>query len=182
MNVLAPTAHPTIEFKKAGWRDAGALFALAWLVPLAVHLVPWQAERPLGAYLLPMFWTTLVAGYFYGAGLGLLTGLFAPALNLLLTGLPAWRAVGFASFELALFVAAFAFTLRRWPRVVLLAPLGYVIAKLGVTGLRAALDDSGVSAVALGHSFVRALAGLVVLAALNAALVWFFPKTAREET
>ena len=182
MNAIAPTAHPTISFKKASWRDASALLVLAWFVPFAVHLVPWAAERPLGAYLLPMFWTTLVAVYFYGAGIGLLTGLFAPAVNLLLTGLPVWRAVGFASFELALFVVAVAFAVRRWPRVVLLAPLCYVIAKLGVTGWRAALDDTGVSAVALGHSFVRALAGLVVLTALNAALMWFFPKTVGEET
>ena len=74
------TAAPA--FKKAGLRETAVLLALAWLVPFAIHLVPWSGGRPLGAYLLPVFWTMLVAVYFYGPVSGLLVGLFAPVLNL----------------------------------------------------------------------------------------------------
>lgn len=76
-------------FKKAGLRETTGLLAVAWLVPLAVHLVPWSGERPFEAYLQPMFWATFVAAYFYGGRIGLLVGLFALAANLLVTGLPA---------------------------------------------------------------------------------------------
>ena len=50
--------------RKAGLRETAALLFVAWLVPFAVHLVPWSGDRPLGAYLLPMFWTAFVAVYF----------------------------------------------------------------------------------------------------------------------
>ncbi len=177
MNSAVTSAHPVFFFKKAGWRDTGLLLAVAWLIPFAIHLAPWSGERPLGAYVLPMFWTTLIAVYFYGAGIGVLTGLFAPAVNLVLTGLPAARGLGFAGLELVLFVAAFALTVRRWPRVVLLAPMAYVVAKIGVALLQFLLGDAGVSAGGVAHSLERATPGLIVLAAINAALIWFFPRS-----
>src|SRR4051812_37497646 len=105
MNSIASTTSTSV-FKKAGLRDTAVLLALAWVVPFAVHLVPWSGDRPLGAYLLPMFWTAFVAVYFYGAWIGLLVGLFAPAINLALTGMPAGQFIIETSVELVVFALA----------------------------------------------------------------------------
>jgi hypothetical protein len=178
--VIALAPLPT-TFRRAGVKETVGLLAVAWAVPFAVHLVPWSGERPLGAYVLPMFWTTLVAVYFFGLRIGLVTALGAPAINLAVTGLPAWRGVGFASFELVVFGCVMAWAVWRWPRARWLAPIGYVIAKLCTAGLQVALGDRGVSAVSLQHSFTRAVAGMIVLAAIHAGLVGFFPKDAGEK-
>lgn len=177
----ATTVSTSAVFKKAGVKETTVLLALAWLIPLAIHLAPWSGARPLGAYLLPMFWATFVAVYFYGAGLGVVVGLFAPAINLLVTGLPAWKFLSVLSFELTVFALVTAWAVRRAPRFVLAAPLGYVVAKLGSTGLQAATAAFG-DIGAPGDFFVRSLiggvAGLGVLAAINAGLAWCYPKAA----
>jgi hypothetical protein len=175
----AATTIPTSVFAKAGWRETTLLLALAWLIPFVVHLLPWAGERPLGAYLLPMFWATFVAVYFYGAGIGLLVGLFAPVANLLVTGLPAWKFLTVLSFELVLFTLVSALVMRRWPRLFLLAPLGYLVAKAGSTMLQSvtsAFGDIGAPVSFLANSVAGGLAGLLVLAAINAALVKFYAK------
>lgn len=181
MNSSAVIVPTLAVFKKAGLKETTVLLALAWVVPFAVHLVPWSGERPLGAYLLPMFWTTLVAVYFFGAWTGLVTALCAPAINLAITGLPALRGAGFASFELVIFVFAMWAAVQRWPRAVWLAPLAYVAAKLSTVGLQISLGVTGISAVSLQHSFTRALAGMVVLGIIHAGLAWGFPKHPEEK-
>lgn len=185
MNSAASTGNPTTQFKKAGLRETTVLLAVAWLIPFAIHLVPWTDARPLGAFLLPMFWATFVAVYFYGARIGLLAGLFAPACNLLVTGLPAWRFLSVMSFELVVFALVMAWAVRRMPGFVLLAPLGYVVAKVASTSLQAVTPIFGDLGAAPAAYFARSLygglAGLIVLAAINAALVWFYPKTPDRE-
>ncbi len=166
-------------FRKITAREAAVLLALAWLVPFLVHLAPWSGARPLGAYLLPMFWATFVAVYFYGAGAGLLTGLFAPAVNLLVTGLPAWKFLSVLSFELAVFAVLLAWAVRRRPQLWLLAPLGYLAAKTASTLLQSAtpvFGDIGAPVRFFANSVAGGAAGLAVLAAINFALVKFYPK------
>src|SRR5436190_21488939 len=103
-------------FRKFTVREAAVLLALAWLIPFLVHLVPWANPRPLGAYLLPVFWATFIAVYFYGLTAGLLTGLFSPAVNLLVTGLPSWRFFGMMGVELIVFVLVTTWAVRQAPR------------------------------------------------------------------
>ncbi|MES2696052.1 MAG: hypothetical protein V4773_21445 [Verrucomicrobiota bacterium] len=180
MNSSGVVASPPATFRKASVRETAVLLAVAWLVPFLVHLAPWAGERPLGAHLLPMFWATFVAAYFYGAPLAVVVGLFAPALNLAVTGLPALRFLGLMSAELAIFAVLTALAVRRWPRFVLIAPLSYLVAKALVTGgllVVGTMDGATVGAVLL-RAPVTGLAGLVALAGIDAALVWFFPKTA----
>ena len=179
MNASTAIVPTPVTFQRAGVKETTVLLVLAWAVPFAVHLVPWSGERTLGAYLLPMMWTTLVAVYFFGAWTGLVTALCAPAINLLVTGLPAWPRVGFASFELVVFVAVMAFAIRRWPCAVWLAPIGYIIAKLCTAGLQVMLGDAGVSPASLQNSFTRAVAGMLVLTTIHVALGRFFPKSER---
>lgn len=180
MASLATTA-PAGVFRKFTAREAAVLFALAWLVPFLIHLVPWGGARPLGAYLLPVFWVTFIAVYFYGLTAGLLTGLFAPAVNLLVTGLPAWQFYGTMGLELVVFVLFTAWAVRQSPRFWLWAPLGYFVGKTITALLLSAPTVVGRTDAAgyfFTHLIVGGVAGLVVLALINAALVTFYPKAA----
>lgn len=178
MTSLTATASAGV-FKKLTVRDAAVLLALAWLIPFLVHLAPWAGARPLGAYLLPVFWATFLAVYFYGLGAGLLTGLFSPAVNLLVTGLPAWKFFGAMSLELVVFVFLTTWAVRAAPRFWLWAPLGYFAAKtisallLSATTVLGRPDSAGYF---FTHLVVGGAAGLVVLALINGALVKFYPK------
>jgi len=171
-------------FRRAGWRESATLLAAAWLVPVLVHLVPWSGPRPLGVCLLPVFWTTFVAVYFYGALPGLAVGLVTPVINLLLTGLPALAAVGSMSFEVAGFALGASLLVARWPRFRFSAPLAYVAAKAAVIAIRFVVPVFGETENPL-HHFARSMqngaAGLAVLAAINALLVAFGPGAAAGE-
>ncbi|MCX6954867.1 MAG: hypothetical protein NTV51_22140 [Verrucomicrobia bacterium] len=184
MNAASPTVAPSsVVFKKPGVKETTVLLALAWLVPFAIHLAPWSGSKPLGAYLLPMFWATFVGAYLFGARLGVVVGLFGSVVNLLVTGLPAWKFLSVMSFELVVFAVVTGWAVRRLPRLVLIAPLGYLLAKLASTGLQLAtpvFGDIGAPGDFLLSSLGRGAAGLIVLAAINAALVWFYPKTSRD--
>ena len=178
MSSLA-TPAPDGVFKKLTVRDAAVLLALAWLIPFAVHLLPWAGARPLGAYLLPVFWATFLAVYFYGIGAGLLTGLFSPAVNLLVTGLPAWKFFGVMGLELVVFVLFTAWAVRRVPRFWLIAPLGYVVAKTVTALLVSAptvVDRPDAAGYFFTHLVVGGAAGLVALALIHGLLVKFYPK------
>src|SRR3954470_10032802 len=174
MSSSSITTTPASEvFKRPGVRDTAILLALAWAVPFLVHLIPWSGPRPLGVYLLPMFWTTFVAVYFYGSVIGLVIGLFARAINLLVTGLPAGRYAAESALELAAFAFATAWAVRRWPRFVLTAPLGYVVARLAwaewvaLTDPAVQLEDIGTAGRSVLHALVNGAAGLVVLLGAN---------------
>lgn len=173
-----------VSFKKAGARETAALLVVSWLIPFLVHMVPWSGERPLGAHLLPMFWATFVAVYFYGAAIGALVGLFAPAVNLILTGFPAWKFFGGMSLELLVFALVSAWAIRRAPRLMFIAPLGYIFAKL-IAAVVLLLINSPVDWAASGASFLRSLAGsaagLAVLLAIDGGLVWFYPKSQEKQ-
>ena len=164
-------------FKRATFRETTVLLAVAWLVPFMVHLLPWSGDRPLGALLLPMFWTGFVAVYLYGLRVGLLVGLFAPALNLVLTGLPALSRLAMMSFEIAVFVTLAWWLVRRKSAGFWVAPLGYLIASLAAAFLQIL---TGASALEIGSalpaSLVAALPGLVILAGVNYAVIKYYPK------
>jgi len=177
------TSHATTSstgvFRKFTIREAAVLLALAWLIPFLVHLVPWANPRPLGAYLLPVFWATFIAVYFYGLTAGLLTGLFSPAINLLVTGLPSWRFFGMMGLELVVFVLITTWAVRQAPRFWLWAPLAYCVAKtLSALVLSTAKVVGGLDAAGyfFSHLVVGGTAGLVILALINGALVRFYPK------
>jgi len=182
MTSLSTTAPSGDLFRKFTAREAAVLFALAWLVPFLIHLVPWGEARPLGAYLLPVFWVTFVALYFYGLTAGLLTGLFAPAVNLLVTGLPAWKFFGTMGLELVVFVLFTTWAVRQSPRFWLWAPLGYFVAKTVAALLVSApmvVGRPDAAGYFFTHLVVGGAAGLVVLGLINGALVIYCPKAAR---
>jgi hypothetical protein len=167
------------SLKTAGWRETLVLMAVSWLVPVLVHLVPWDGPRPLGVYLLPAFWTAFVAVYFYGAGVGLLVALVTPVANLLLTGLPMLGMMGMLSLELAGFVAASAWLLRRWPAFRFAAPLAWLPARALAIAVQWAVPAFGDHRNPFAHlrdSTTGSLAGLIVLLVINIALVRLAPR------
>lgn len=177
---MSITARGTFLFKTVGWREGTALVVVAWLVPFLVHLIPWGGARPLGVYMLPVFWTTFLAVYFYGALPGLAVGLVTPLVNLALTGLPALRMTGNMGMEVAFFVGAAAWLAVRWPAFWLAAPLAWVAAKALVIAVQFLVPAFGYSGEPWPHllrSTQNGLAGLGVLAVINLLLVLFYPKT-----
>jgi hypothetical protein len=176
---MPTTVRRLLVSRNIGWREAAILVAVAWLVPFLVHLVPWSGARPLGVYTLPIFWTTFLAVYFYGALPGLAIGLVTPLVNLALTGLPAFRMTGMMGLEIALFVGAAALLLARWPGMWVAAPLAWVAAKAASIGLQfliPAFDYSGEPLAHLWRSTQNGLIGLGVLAVINWMLTAFYPK------
>lgn len=177
---MSNPARTFLALPRAGWRETTALLALAWLLPVLVHLIPWAGHRPMGIYLLPVFWTTFVAVYFYGAACGLLVGLVTPGLNLLLTGLPAMKVFGLMSLEVAFFSLVAALLVIRWPNFRFAAPLAYLAAKAAAIMIEFVMPAFSVTENPLRHlarSTQNGLAGLAVLALVNLLLVAFYPKT-----
>lgn len=168
-------------FKRATAVETAILLAVAWLVPLAVHLVPWNGDRPIGVHLVPVFWTGFVAVYFYGLRVGLLVALFAPALNLAMTGLPALERIASMSFELTLFTVGAWAAVKRMPASWGIAPLAWLVARTGYTLLQIMLGSKmHADAGYFAESIIRVLPGLAVLLAINFALCRFFPKSMSE--
>lgn len=177
---MSTSARRLLFFKSASWREVATLVVVAWLVPFLVHLIPWAGPRVLGVYLLPVFWTTFLAVYFYGALPGLAIGLVTPLVNLALTGLPATRMAGLMGLEVALFAGAAAALVNRWPGFRLAAPLAWVAAKALAIGVQFFVPAFGYADQPLTHllrSTQNGLAGLGVLAVINVLLVSFYPKT-----
>lgn len=169
-------------FKRARAWEAVTLLALAWLVPFAVHLVPWSGERPIGVHLAPVFWTGFVAVYLFGLRLGLVVALFAPAVNLVVTGLPALERLSWMSFELTVFTVGAWAAVKRRPKSWVIAPLAWLVARTAYTLLQIMLGskvhaDAGYFAESIG----RALPGLAVLLVVNFTLCRLYPKPAPDE-
>jgi len=179
MNAVTTVAPSAVVFKKVSIKETSVVFVLAAVTPLLVHLLPSWDGAPLGAHLLPMFWMTFVAVYLYGGGIGALVGLVAPLTNLVLTGLPAWKYLGVLSCELVIFALATAWLVKRFPRIWLLAPLGYLVAKLCSASMQAVtgvFGDIGAPLAFIRQSLSNALVGLLVLAVINAVCVKLAPK------
>ncbi len=173
-------ASPALFLSRVRWRETTVLLVVAGLVPFLVHLLPWSGHRPLGVYVLPVFWTTFLAVYFRGAVTGLLVGLVTPLINLLVTGLPVSLTVGSMSLEVIFFVLAASWLVRRWPGLWLAAPLAWVAAKgLAVTvqNFIPVFAEHDYPWQHLARSTQNGLAGLVVLAVINLLLAKFYPKT-----
>jgi hypothetical protein len=176
---MSTSARPALFLARAGWRETTILLFAAGLVPFLIHLLPWSGHRPLGVYVLPVFWTTFLAVYFRGALTGLLVGLVTPLINLLVTGLPVSLTVASMGLEVIFFVLGAALLTRRWPGLLLAAPLAWVAAKglaITVQYFIPAFAEHDYPWQHLARSTQNGLAGLAVLAVINLLVVKFYPK------
>lgn len=172
-------ARSDLVLSRTNWREAAVLLTLSGLVPMLVHLIPWTGHRPIGVYLLPVFWTTFVAIYLQGATSGLLVGLVTTGVNLLVTGLPASKDVGLMSLEVVFYSVVAARLVTRRPNFRLTAPLAYVVAKAATVTIQFVVPAFGDTENPLRHlvrSTQSGLAGLAVLAVVNLLLVAYYPK------
>lgn len=170
---------------RVGWRDTTVLLAVSALVPFLVHLLPWSGHRPLGVYVLPVFWTTFLAVYFRGAVVGLAIGLVTPLINLLLTGLPVSTAVASMALEVAFFVPVAALLIARVPSFWLWAPVAWIAAKGAAVTVQyfiPVFHELENPLLHLIRSTQNGLAGLAVLALINVLLAEFYPKPDAWET
>jgi len=179
------TVTGAVVFKRAGVKETVVLLAIAWMIPFLVHVLPWSGDQPLGAHLLPMFWAAFASVYLFGLRIGLLVGLFAPVMNLLVTGLPIMRWQMVLGFELIVFAVATWWMVRKTPRLWFLAPVGYLAAKFVSTAVQmvaAPFGDLGIPSVFWTESLRNGLPGLAILLAINLALVKVYPKQVVELT
>jgi hypothetical protein len=173
------TARRLFSFDRASWRETAVLMVVAWLVPFLIHLLPWAGPRPLGAHLLPAFWTAFVAVYLYGFSIGAFVALVVPVTNLLTTGLPVSNRTALMTVELIAFVGFAALLLRRWPGLRSVAVLAWLPARAVAVATEWALPifQSARNPVdQFTGSLVNGVWGLAVLLAVNVALVHLLPK------
>lgn len=176
---MTSLARRIVISNSLGWREGAILVACAWLVPFLVHAIPVEMPRPLGVYLLPIFWTTYVAVYFYGALPGLAVGLVAPLANCLLTGLPGLSSLGLTALEVALFALIAAGLLHRWPTFWVSGLVAWLFSKALVILFQWSLPAFAYAESPVAHwlrSTQNGLVGLDVLAVIGWLLAAFFPK------
>lgn len=172
-------ARRLFSLGRATWRETLVLMLVAWAVPFLVHLIPWAGERPLGAHLLPAFWTAFVAVYLYGFGIGALVALVVPVVNLATTGLPIAERTALITLELVAFAGFAALLVRRWPALRFAALFAWLAARAAVLAVQWAVPAFGYSRNPVDHflsSTTSAWPGLAVMLAVNFALVRLLPK------
>jgi hypothetical protein len=144
----------------------------AVLLPVAVHLLPDVNNVPMGARLLPMFLTPLVAIYLARPAVGIAAAALAPILNNAITGRPAGPMLTSITIELVVFSLIISLAHGRWPRFAGIAPLAYIMARAIAVATMATFGDSSWPT---GEGFLRGLAlavpGIVLLTLLNIVLV-----------
>lgn len=175
------SARSFFSLTRASWRETVVLMVVAWLVPFLVHLIPWSGPRPLGVHMLPAFWTAFVAVYLYGGGVGVLVALVVPVVNTLTTGLPVSDRVLAMSVELLAYVALAAVAVRRWPSFRFVAPLAWLPAYALSLAVQWAVPTFGYARNPIAHfgaTLGNVWPGLLVLLAVNVALVHLLPKDA----
>jgi hypothetical protein len=100
------------------------------LLPFLVHLIPFSGSTPLGAYLLPMFISPLVAA-FYLSPVGLLAAAFiAPLVNHALTGIPSVEVLPTLIIELVVFSLILSWIFQRKSEFAAMSTFAFIAAKL----------------------------------------------------
>lgn len=149
--------------------SASAVAVVASLAfPFLIHLLPAGEGVQLGSTLLPIFWAPLLAAFVFGSVPAVAAAALAPLVNNAVTGLPPDPALLSITLELLVFVGLVLALLPRVPRIPLLAPAAYAVAKLAVTmGTWAMTGVPDAAGASLAASFQTALPGIAVLMLLN---------------
>lgn len=94
---------------------AVVMIAVSVALSLLVHLIPPTGGVPAGARLLPMFIVPVLALVLATPQAALLSALAIPAVNNLLTGMPATPLVPLLTVEVVVFTVVLWALMRRWP-------------------------------------------------------------------
>jgi hypothetical protein len=110
-------------------RATVVILAIACILPMLIHIIPPVHGTPIGALLLPMFYIPFIAIIFFRLHVGVVAAVFAPIINLLITGSPLWHTMLILSFELLIFTLISYLLLKdnfKW----IAAPLSFVFTKI----------------------------------------------------
>ena len=108
----------------------GLTLFMMWLLPVLVHLIPFNSPIPEGARFLPIFYAPVVAVWFFHPGVALLAGLLMPFINYGLTGMPPLNIAILLCIELVAFSLILTLGKARWPRLPVAAPLAGILCKV----------------------------------------------------
>ncbi|MFH1771566.1 MAG: hypothetical protein ABH872_02005 [Candidatus Omnitrophota bacterium] len=107
-------------------KEATLCIAISVIFPFAVHIMPWYSDIPLGAYLVPMFYAPVIALIMFNRNTALITSIFSPLINWIITGHPVLENVSVITLQLVMFTFILSFLLnkkiRSWA-----APISYLI-------------------------------------------------------
>ena len=159
----------TIALKKTlvRWqvKETALILSASVMLPFLIHLIPPIGGIPFGARLLAMFYAPFIAVMLFKPHVAIITGLFSPILNSLLTGYPAPEIVGVLSVELVVFCLVAYLIRRRAKNFRGTAALAYLIALLVVTCAAGASDAFFLRTV------FNALPGIAMLVLMNILLL-----------
>lgn len=150
-------------------RETAVVLAASVVLPFLVHLVPPLAAIPLGARVLPMFYAPFIAVILFRPHVAIITGLFSPILNSLLTGHPLPEKVFVLTIELVLFSIISYLIHRKWKNFWGAAPLAYLVTVLSVMSLLGSIEF-------LIGTIVMSFPGLAILLLINIFLLRSQPK------
>ncbi len=148
---------------------------LMWMLPALVHQIPFSQPTPLGAYLLPIFFVSLFAAWFFDPWVSVVASLLQPLLNHITIGMPTFNVAILLSLELVLF-SLMVIKFREYKGLrSFVAPFAVVVAKLGSMILVAAVPSLAKTHffVFFAHSVKVALPGIFLLWLFNLVLVRF---------
>lgn len=111
------------------------LLTLSVILPYGVHLIPPLAGVALGAMLLPMFYTPLIALLLVNLPSAIIIAIFSPLLNSSFTGHPLPEKVAILTVELAVFTVIAYLIQRRKRDFWATALLAYVATGLSVAAM-----------------------------------------------
>lgn len=99
---------------------------LSMVIPFVIHSVPWQGKVPLGAIVLAMFYTPLIAVILSRYRMAIFLSLFSSPLNFLITGHPVRENIIFLTIELTMFSLILVFLYRKNKSFFLNPIIGYL--------------------------------------------------------
>lgn len=155
------------------------LLSAAVLLPLLIHLIPAVNGQPAGAYLLPIFYAPLAAVIFSRFHAAIITAVFSPMINYLITGNPQFQLVQIMSLELGIFVTIFYFINKIDSLRFVAALLSYALTMAVLFVLLSVVNSLLPGKDASGFiidSISTGIPGIFIIAAINIAAVKYFSK------
>ncbi len=161
--------------KQQKYSEAGitvVTIAAMMILPYLIHLLPPVNGVQLGARLLPIFYAPFLAVVLFKLRIGVVASIIAPFLNFLLLGRPTFELSILLVVQILIFCLLADRAFRSWPRLVIIAPVAYLIALFVSSLLLIAwpLVPAPWSQYAIS-SAISGLPGILILLALNILVV-----------
>jgi len=158
-------------------RDVTITLAAAVILPILIHLIPTPNGVPAGAVYLPIFIAPLVAILLKAPFAAIVTAIFAPALNHILTGNPAAPILVILTAELVVFTVIALVIHQRYPSFMFLAIPAYAAAKVATLIVMVTLKPLPAPPMTyVGNSIVNAIPGIIILLILPFAVKRFLQR------